>query len=328
MADLPSVTFPADGSVLDSVRLELRDDEHLALFGPNGAGKSSLLRGLAGTLPGQDRRSDVAYLPQSTHLFRGTGRANLGIGDGDPGVAESLCRTFGVDDILDRDVAELSLGQRQRIAIARVLAGDEPIVLLDEPLAPIDTADRRVVIGAIRARCADRSLVCVTHSVADAAALADTLAIMDDGNVVQRGPVPDVLSHPRSARVASIIGVSNVLEGRVTGSDGRLSTVDVGGVELSVPADLAAGEMALVRVGAESIVVYGERPVGGSHRTVIEGVIQGIEPAGALVEIHLSGPVEVTALLTEGSIETLGLAVGGSAWFGIKAAAVSLIWSG
>ena len=328
MPDIGPVTFPADGSVLDGVHFTVGDEEHVALFGPNGAGKSTLLRGAAGTLAGRRRAPGVAYLPQQVHLFKGTGRTNLALGGTDLPVAVELSERLGVGGVLDDDVRTMSVGQRQRLAIARVLASDEPVVLLDEPLAPIDTTDRRDVIAAIRSRSHGRALVTVTHSVTDAAVLADTLVILDRGRIVQHGPVAHVLSPPESVRVADIIGVTNVLEGTVIGHEGGLTTVDVDGTRLLVPGELPPGERALVRVGAESIVMYGSPPSGGSHRTVVAGRVAGIEAVGSLIEVHMHDPVRLTALVTEGSLEASELSEGRPVWFGIKAAAISVIWSG
>lgn len=328
MHEFGPIVFPEDGSVLAGIDFAVDDTAHVALFGPNGAGKSSLLRGIAGTLPGSSRRTDVAYLPQQAHLFRGTGRSNLALGDGDATTATRLAETLGMGAVLDDDVRTLSVGQRQRLALARVLASDAPIVLLDEPLAPIDTTDRRMVIATIRDHTVGRALITVTHSVTDAAALADELVVMDAGEVLQRGPVSHVLSHPSGARVASIIGVTNVLEGEVVEAGDAMATIDVEGVRIPVPAPLTIGDRALIRIGAESVVLYDARPDGGSHRTVIEGRVAAMQPVGVLVEVHIDEPVPLTALVTAGTVDSSDLAPGTTIWLGVKSAAVSVIWSG
>lgn len=142
--------WPAERPVVDIDELVVRGGERLVLFGPNGSGKTTALRLMAGTIGGR-RPDGIVYLPQRPYLFRGTARSNLelGLDDSERGRAVQLADEFGVSDRLDGAAGSLSGGERMRIALARTLASDADIVLLDEPLAPLDHRDREQTAAAI-----------------------------------------------------------------------------------------------------------------------------------------------------------------------------------
>jgi len=320
-----SLRYPADGSVLDGVTIELGQSDGVAVFGPNGAGKSTLLRMIAGTAAGVERDPRVAYLPQSPHLFRGSGMSNLKLGSGDIDSAVGLARALGVGGVLDRDVAQLSGGERQRVALARTLSGNEPVVALDEPLAPIDQRDRSLVAGVIREATDARAMLCVTHSVEVAAAIADELIVMDNGRIVQRGLLHDVLALPAGERAAELVGVSNVIAAAVVDREGDFAVVDVAGISLVVMAAAAVGSEIVLRIPAESIAVHTEAPQASSYRNVVEGTVEAMVQRGALVEVALVGAPGLVALVTPGAADALELVPGAGVWFGVKTAAISVI---
>ncbi|MGI9528793.1 MAG: TOBE domain-containing protein, partial [Acidimicrobiia bacterium] len=221
--------------------------------------------------------------------------------------------------------ARLSGGERQRVALARTLAGDQPVVALDEPLAPIDHRDRSVVAAVIRNATASRALLCVTHSIEGAAAIADELILMDDGQIVQRGLVHDVLALPADERAAELVGVSNVVAASVVDRTGDFAVVDLAGESLVVMAGAAVGAEVVLRIPAESIAVLTEAPHGSSYRNVVEGSVEAMLPRGALVEVALVGAPGLVALVTPGAADALELEPGSHVWFGVKTAAISVI---
>ena len=319
--------FPADGSVLDDLDFVVGAHERVAVFGPNGAGKTSLLRSIAGTVGDRSRRADVAYLPQRPYLFRGSARANLHLGRSERARVERLAADLRVGHLLDEPAETLSGGEAQRVAIARVLGGEEPIVLMDEPLAPIDAADRPAIAAVIRSATAGRALVCVSHSVDSAAAIADTSAILIDGRVAQRGPMAEVLALPDTEAVARIVGMSNVVEGSVSGVDSGVASVSIGSVSVTAPLEADVGDPVVMRIPAETIAVFSEEPHGASHRTVVSGSVARLIPRGPIVEIAMEGDLDLVALVTVGALDALGIAEGSTVWFGIKATAVDVLRS-
>ena len=319
-----SLRYPADGSVLDDLTIAIGATERVAVFGPNGAGKSTLLRLIAGTTPGSARDRRIAYLPQFPYLFDGTGMSNLQLGTGDINRARRLADDLGVGHILESDIVQFSGGERQRIALARTLSGAEPMVALDEPMAPIDLGDRSTVAAVIRDATSDRALVCVTHSIEVAAAVVDELIVMDEGCIVQRGHLHDVLALPAGDRASGLVGVSNVVSATVTERTGDLAVVDASGVSLVVMAAGAIGSEIVLRVPAESISVHREPPE-GSYRNVVEGTVDKLVRRGALLEVALRDAPRLVALVTPGAADALDLATGTRVWFGVKTAAIAVI---
>ncbi|MCB0881238.1 MAG: ABC transporter ATP-binding protein [Thermoleophilia bacterium] len=211
----------------------------MAVLGPSGCGKSTLLRAAAGleplasgrvTLDGRDlagvptHRRGFALMFQDGQLF---GHMNVGRNVGyamrarHAGRAETarrvaeLLEVVGLAGYEHRAPATLSGGERQRVALARALAVSPRVLLLDEPLSALD-ADLRARLAAdlrrILREAAVTSLL-VTHDHEEAFAVADRLAVMRDGRVVQEGAIADVWAHPADAETARFLGYARVLGG-------------------------------------------------------------------------------------------------------------------
>ncbi len=202
------LTFPTDGSVLNGVDVTVGASESVALFGPNGGGKSSVMRIIAGTVGRSEPLASVSYLPQTPYLFRGTVESNLvlGLDPDESAIARRLANDFAVSHLLENPSGEISGGEAQRISLARTLASRAPLVLLDEPLAPINAASRHDVAAVIRGCTAHRAMLWATHSVEAVRAIADRLVVIDGGTILQEGSVADVLESPVNEKVANILG--------------------------------------------------------------------------------------------------------------------------
>ncbi len=184
---------PTRDAVLESVSLDGRAGEVVALVGPNGGGKTTLLRTIAGLLPpiaGAVHRAPgrVAYLPQNPMalLHRPTVASEVAWtvrGDAQSAAAAGLIAELGLTHLADRDPRDLSTGERQRAAIAAVLAGSPHIALLDEPTRGMDDAAREALCSVIlRMRASGCSIVLATHDRNLAAAVADrTIAVGSRG---------------------------------------------------------------------------------------------------------------------------------------------------
>jgi molybdate transport system ATP-binding protein len=231
-------------------------DHVVALVGPSGSGKTLTLQCLAGLLraeagriaiedrvvfdgaagvdvPARERR--VGYVFQGYALFPHLTVAQ-NIGYGLHGLATSARRQrvhqmlgrFGLDGHERRRPAELSGGQQQRVALARALATDPDVLLLDEPLsaldAPLRRELRRDLVRTIREW--RKPTVLVTHDLAEAYQIADYVVLYEAGRVIDAAPKAELLWHPASERVARLIGVGNLLRGRVAGLEGRFLRID------------------------------------------------------------------------------------------------------
>ncbi len=211
--------------VVSGASLELRAGEIIALLGPNGAGKSTLLGALSGALPAAGGQIEchgrVAIALQSADLARRSVMANVIAALGWWGVprAERLSRArralerMGVAHLAGRQAATLSGGERRRVHLARVLAVEPDILLLDEPFAGLDAEVRATLLeDALSAlRSATRATLVVVHDRAEAWALADRLLILIDGRLVADGTPRELLEHPPSPGVARFLGYDGAI---------------------------------------------------------------------------------------------------------------------
>jgi molybdopterin-binding protein len=293
------------------------------VFGPNGAGKTTLLRYLVYEL------GAVAYQPQQPYLFRGLVGTNLGLGltDEQSGLAGQYARRFGLDDLLARPALEASGGERARVSLARTLARPEAIVLLDEPLAAVDLAERPSIASAIRHALSGRTGVIVTHELEQVVALGDRLAIMIDGRVVQQGTVANVMAQPASEAVARAIGVSNVYDGVVASESGSTVNVRVDGVDLIGSGDVSVGTEVRVLIPAETVTLMksGGSLTGGSARNRWVGRVVEMEPVGRLIDVVVDIGVPLRAIVTPGSVDALGLGVDVEVVAAVKASSVRIV---
>jgi putrescine transport system ATP-binding protein len=227
-------------AALDGVSLDVAAGEFLALLGGSGSGKSTLLRVVAGFeaadsgsvhLDGADlagvppHRRPVNMMFQSYALFPHMNvTANIAYGlkrEGRPRaeIAERVAQAIAMlrlEGMESRRPDALSGGQRQRVALARALVKRPRLLLLDEPLGALDANLRERTGFELRAiqRESGAAFVMVTHDQAEALALADRVAVMDRGRLVQQGAPREVYDRPATRFVAEFLGAANVLEGR------------------------------------------------------------------------------------------------------------------
>ncbi|MGI8523921.1 MAG: ABC transporter ATP-binding protein [Nocardioides sp.] len=237
MLSLEHVGVGYDGvpAVVDAT-LEVPDGQVLAVLGPSGCGKSSLLRAIAGLEPATGRicwdGGDLARTPthkrgfallfQDGQLFSHLSvAANVGYAPRlrrTPGTAQRVAELLdlvGLAGYVDRLPGTLSGGERQRVALARALAADPRLLLLDEPLSALDAGLRERLAGDLRRILTERATtaVMVTHDHEEAFAVADALAVLREGRIVQHGPIAEVWAAPADAWTALFLGYSRVLEG-------------------------------------------------------------------------------------------------------------------
>ncbi len=212
-------------AVLKDVSLSLASGRLIALVGPNGAGKTTLLRALAGLVPSEgaiqaggdalaslslrERAKRFAYLPQG-HIVHwplpardivALGRYPHGATDParlTPQDAEAVLRAMQAADVVEfaaRRATELSGGERSRVALARVLAVEAPVILADEPTSSLDPRHQIDVMKTLRA-AADRGalVIVVTHDLGLAARFADRVLVLSGGRLVSQGPPAEALS--------------------------------------------------------------------------------------------------------------------------------------
>jgi molybdate transport system ATP-binding protein len=353
-----------------------------ALFGPSGCGKTTILRCLAGLerpSMGRIRFGDEVWLDAERGVFlppqrRGVGmlfqeyalfphltvEQNVGYGvRGRRGsstrgetVGEVLER-FGLAGLEDRYPHQISGGQQQRVALARAVMARPRLLLLDEPLAALDSSTRQRVRGELRQmlRGLGIPVVLVTHDWIEAAAMADHVVVLDEGRVRQSGPMHEVFSRPVDLAVAEIVGVETVVRGEVVEVREGLATAIVrkdketrrqGDKETGVRILAHCGEgmgvgPVYVCIRAENVVLERDdeewhggtkarrHEAGVSARNRLSGVVTEVIEEGPLVRVRVDCGFVLNALLTKQACEEMGIAEGSWVVVVLKATGLHLV---
>jgi len=327
-----------------TVRLEV-GAEILVLFGPSGSGKTTTLNALAGLLApdrgqialnGQllfhrdretkfvnvpARRRRVGYVFQSYALFPHlTARDNIGFplrGPDRRRRVDELLERMNLAHLAERYPHELSGGQQQRVAIARTLASDPRMLLLDEPFSALDTAVRQHLQRDLMALQRELALpvIYVTHRLEDAFAVGQRLAVMHDGQLEQVGPIADVFRYPASPQVAEIMGIPNLFRARVTTAHAEGLVLDWDGLELiALPQAIADGSIVTAYIRPEDVkILYPDRPLADAVRdNLVTGriVTSRPHPGGRVLHLALPNLHEIEVRHAATTYAPLGLQVG------------------
>lgn len=341
-----------DASVADrglTLNVGVPEGATVAVVGPNGAGKSSLVQLLSGDLRPTSGRVSVlglelsgpeghvapyqrrfGYVEQRSLLFPHLDVLdNVAFGLRARGVSRGAARAraaqelaaVGCADLGQRRPRSLSGGQAQRVSLARSLAIDPEVMLLDEPLAALDASVAPEVRALLRQRLRGITTVLVTHDFLDVVTLADRVVELSEGRVVAEGDVDEVCQRPTSAFLAGFVGV-NLLHGEATGD---------GGVRLDegiMVAGISAGPLppgpARAVFAPTAVSVFREAPH-GSPRNELPALVVGIEDRWPVQRVTLDVVGQrVAADLTPSAVRDLGLAPGDRVVAVIKATLVSL----
>ncbi|MCV7425774.1 sulfate/molybdate ABC transporter ATP-binding protein [Mycobacterium montefiorense] len=351
------------------VEFSVSAGEVLAVLGPNGAGKSTALHVIAGlihpdagvvrlgdrvltdTTAGvhvatHDRRvglllqdpllfphlsvaANVAFGPHSRRGVFRSARAK------DKQTALRWLREVDAEQFADRKPRQLSGGQAQRVAIARALAAEPEVLLLDEPLTGLDVgaaAAIRAVLRSVVARsgCA---VILITHDLLDVFTLADRALVLESGKIAEVGPVPEVLTAPRSHFGARIAGV-NLINGTI-GPGGALLARSgehwYGTAAQQLGAELTNGQDAIAVFPPTAVAVYREQPH-GSPRNSVEVTLAELDIRGPAVMVRgqeqPGGAPGLAAEITVDAAAELQLIPGDQVWFSVKALEVTLYPAG
>ena len=286
-------------SVLTDLNLEANQGELTAVLGASGAGKSTLLRLIAGfetptsgeiyidsklvsssnEVVAPEKRG-VGIVPQDSALFSHLSVSqNIGFGlpKGSDARVKELLELVGLSDYANRKPAQLSGGQAQRVALARALAPRPKLILLDEPFSALDAELRGRLREDVRAvlKAENASAILVTHDQEEALSLADRVAVMRDGRVIQAGSPTEIYNAPADLGIATFLGDSILVDGRVEGDKvitalGKLSALN----------SISEGQVGVVAIRSENFYLQ-PNPTGDSE--VIGRVFFGHD---AVVEVQ------------------------------------------
>ena len=336
------------GTLELEVDLTIEPGEVVALLGPNGAGKTTVLRTLAGLRAidaGRIAIADEVVDDPASRVFQPAERRPVGVVFQDhllfphltvlenvafglrsrgtsKGEARSTARAWldrvGIADLADARPGAISGGQSQRAALARALATDPHLLLLDEPLSSLDAGTRATVRRDLRRYLDDfaGATVLVTHDALDAIALADRVVIIEEGTITQTGTIDDITTKPRSSYVADLLGV-NLLRGDA--DDTVVTLADHSGQVII--ADREHGPVLLL-IRPHSIGLHRNRPE-GSARNQWQGQITGFDLLGDRVRVRLGGPIPLVAEVTPAAVADMHLVEGDHVWATIKATEIT-----
>ncbi len=349
-------TFPS-GEREFSLEVELSAAPGFTIvFGPSGSGKTTLLDCVAGLAqPDAGRitvgeriwfdadahtevtvaKRGVGYVLQDLALFphlnveQNTeyGLANVPRPERRQRAAAML-QEFRIDHLRHQRPAEISGGERQRVALARVLVTDPKVLLLDEPLAALDAATKAKILDDLRRwNQAHRiPILYVTHSRDEVIALGERVLVMEQGRIIAEGAPHEVLRAPLQETVAQLAGFENIFDATVwlVHEDRGTMTCRLPGtagnfVLLETPLIRAqAGSRLRVGIRAGDILLANKKPEGLSARNVIAGQLVSLERRDMLVSARVNCGIEMEVYLTLAARDALGLAEGREVWLVIK----------
>lgn len=352
---LTAITIRYGGALaLDIPELAIDEGRIFAVIGPNGSGKSTLLR-IIGLLQrpmtGEVRFRDalvsgarqlevrrrMATVFQEPLLADTTVFGNVALGLRFRRIAaaerrrraESWLERFGIRDLAGRRARTLSGGEAQRCALARALVLEPEMLLLDEPFSALDPPSRDTLVadlGAILRR--ERvSTVLVTHDRTEARALADRVAVMMRGRIVQQDTPERLFRAPVSDEVARFVGIETIVDGRVESSSAGVVRLEAGGQKIQVAAEAMAGERVRLCLRPEDVTLTPGATVAApsSARNRLTGTVAEVVRAGAQARVVVDCGFPLVALVTYQSVDELGLAEGALVTATFKATAPHLI---
>jgi len=348
MLKIDNLSLSLPGFHLKNISFEVADGEYFILLGESGAGKSLLLEAIAGLnkihegsikLKGKEisnekiQQREIGLVFQDHAVFPHlTVNENISYplkhrhltAEERSKRIKPIISTLQISHLLNRRPATLSGGELQRVALARALVQKPKVLLLDEPLASIDSmlkSDLRALLRQINRD--GQTIIHVTHDFDEAVSLADRIAIIDNGKIVQTGTPHEVFSNPVSGFVAHFAGIRNFFR---VGSEERHDLVTAYPHE-NVPITLNCvtnSDTGYLLIRNEDILLSAEN-FESSALNNFEGIVEDIYPVRNGEEVVVNIGIPLHAQVSRESAEKLGLQRGKTIWVHFKASAAKLI---
>ena len=345
-------------AILDVEAFSVDEKEIVGVLGTTGAGKSTLLgvlnltvapdeghlswreEPMTGWRPGSAERRRISMAFQNPLLFKGSVFGNVAYGLRIRRMKRNEVRRrvlaalelFSIQDMVENNVLALSGGEAHRVSLARALVVEPELLLLDEPLASLDpeTRDRLLAELKVAVKKMGVSCVYVTHSREEAFMVADRIAVIDKGRIVQTGSADDIFYRPATEPVAAFVGTENIFKGKIIKQDGGLAVIAVDSLEFEAVTDAPVGTKVTVCVRPEEI--YLEKAgiskktfSAGSVRNHLAGTVTALQTLGPTVRTIIDCGLSLTAIITRRSQADLGIGLGDSVIAGFKAMSVHIL---
>lgn len=333
--------------------LNVHHGEILAIIGPNGAGKSTLLLALSKLLTpykGQiyfrnkniasysdlDYRRRIALVLQEPLLLDMTVFDNIALGLRFRGLPEKIVRQrvekwvekLHLEEVITKPAGKISGGQAQRASLARALAIEPEVLLLDEPFASLDQPSRLELIRDLRKLLSGSTLatIFITHIQEEALMIADRVAVLINGVLKQIDLPQKVFSSPVDYEVAEFVGIENILAGRVTDSSDGFVIVNVNDEQFYALGNKTPGDPVYLCIRPEDVTLYPKdsRQL-SSARNRFPGIVKSIFIRGPIAQVNLDCGVPIMAMITKASLDDLDVRGGTQLMASFKASAAHLI---
>jgi len=348
MLELQKISCSFPGFSLTDISFSVAEGEYFILLGESGAGKSLLLEAIAGLnninggkllLEGKDItnekiqqrgiglvfqdqavfphlsvKENIAYPLKGRHFSKAK-KENI---------IEEITSTLQITQLLSRRPSTLSGGELQRVALARALVQKPKVLLLDEPLSATDSKLRSELRALLRQiNRLGQTIIHVTHDFDEAVSLADRIAIMNQGKIVQSGTPQEVFGNPANAFVAHFAGIRNFFKAAIEKHNGTSIARPATGVEIFI-GDSSETHSGYILIRNEDILLSKDT-FESSALNNFEGLIMDVYPSRSGMEVVIDIGIILQAQVSRESVTKLDIAQGKNIWVHFKASSVRLI---
>ena len=356
--DVRNLLVSRGGSLILNVpSLTVSEGEIFVLIGPNGAGKSTLLQTLSALvkpsrgevlfrgqrigdeIPLLQYRRRLAMVLQEPLLFDTTVYNNVASGlkirglkkDGIEPIVTKALERFGIAHLRDRSARTLSGGEARRASIARALATNPEVLLLDEPFSALDPIMRETLLEDLEKVLRETRIttIFVTHDRMEAIRLATRLGVMNAGEILQTGSPDEVMNHPVNEFVASLVGVENLLRGKVTKNNESSFIASVSGQDIEAMGPMKSGDQVILCIRPENVILL--EIVSGSPartRNTFPASVERITPMGPYQKVQLNCGFPLVTYVTSHALSALSIKQGTEVLASFDTMAVHVIRKG
>ncbi|HWR25408.1 MAG TPA: ATP-binding cassette domain-containing protein [Methanosarcina sp.] len=344
MIKIESVSRKWKNFALNELSLKIESGEYFVILGPTGAGKTLLLELIAGfhfpdsgriLIEGKDvtdlppEKHEIVFVYQDYSLFPHMSvRKNIEFGlrmkkIKMPEKVLEIATDLKIAHLLDRHPLTLSGGEQQRVALARAIVTDPKILLLDEPLSALDPRTQESARELLSDLHKNKKLTVlhITHDQTEARIMADRIAVIMDGKLMQVGTPEEIFEKPVDSRVASFVGFENMLKGKVISAELGLLRIETEELIIEASGSIDVGSYVYAFLRPENIVLS-RTPAQSSIRNSLQGRVTDISILGVLVRVKVDCGVILNALITRQSAEEMNIFPGVPIFVQFKASSV------